>query len=295
MRIGLIGYDTSHSYVFPQRLKELAEQDARFKDLAVTHGWPGDPETAVHPESLDTFRQKIDALGIEPVESLEQLVDQCDAFLLESVNGDTHLEQAKVVLPAGKPTYIDKPFANNVDDAQAIIALARKHNTPCWSSSSLRFEPNMLAALEEAGEEVTGINVHGPAKYFPKGRGLVYYGIHPAEIVFKVMGRGLRSVQTTWHEDWEVVVGTWDDGRMATLRGDRKTIKRFGGTIYGTNVVHFKAEGDFYGALCKTLAEFLVTGETPVPLDETLEVIAFLDGAVRSREAGGERVSIELD
>lgn len=294
MRIGLIGYDTSHSYVFPQRLKTLAEQDARYRGLAVTHGWPGDPETAVHPESLETFHKNVDALGIERVDSLEQLVDLCDAFLLESVNGDTHREQAKAVLPAGKPTYIDKPFANNLDDAKAIIALAREHGTPCWSSSSLRFEPNMLAALEEAGEEITGINVHGPAKYYPKGRGLVYYGVHTAEMVFKVMGRGLQSVQTTWHEDWEVVTGTWSDGRIATLRGDRKTISRFGGTIYGTNVVHFRAEGDYYGALCASLAEFLLGGAPPVPLEETLEVIAFLDGAVRSREAGGERVAIDL-
>ena len=32
--------------------------------------------------------------------------------------------------------FIDKPFAGNLADAVEIFRLARKHNVPCWSSSS---------------------------------------------------------------------------------------------------------------------------------------------------------------
>lgn len=291
MRIGLIGYDTSHSAVFPAKLRALAEEEPRYKEVDIAVGWPGDPATAVHPEILEGTRKKIDDMGIATVDTLEELVGQCDGFLLESVNGDVHLEQAQVVLPAGKPTYIDKPFANTVEDARAIIDLARKHGTPCWSSSSLRFEPNMLAAEVQAGG-VTGIDVHGPAKYFEKGRGIVYYGIHTAEILFTCMGRGIETVRTTWHEDGEIIVGTWKDGRMATLRGDRKSIRKFGGTVYGGETVAFRADGDFYGALSRHLGDFFLDGTIPVDLDETLEVIAFLDGAVRSREQGGGVVKV---
>ncbi len=291
MNIGLIGFDTSHSVVFPKLLRERANENECYRKIEITLGWPGDPETSVHPESLEKTYAQVKELGIQTVDSLEELAERCDAFLLESVNGDTHLEQAKVVFPTGKPTFIDKPFANTLADAKAIAKLAAETGTPCWSASSLRFEPNTLAAKQAAGP-VNGVDVYGPAHYCEKGRGLVYYGIHSAEVIFTLMGSGLGTVQTTWHEDWELVVGTWKDGRVATLRGIRKNSGGFGGVVHGEKSVSFNANGDFYGALSRELAEFFVSGQPPVPLADSVEIIAFLDAAVCSKEQGGKVIEV---
>ncbi|MFH1615476.1 MAG: Gfo/Idh/MocA family oxidoreductase [Planctomycetota bacterium] len=294
MKIGVVGFDTSHAYVFPARLRELSEKNSRYKDLKFVAGWPGDPATAVHPEMLgDARKQIVDELKIKPVDDLDELIEQSDAFMIESVNGDTHLELAKKILPARKPTYIDKPFANTFDDAQAISELAEKYGTPCWSTSSLRYEPTMLEAKGKVGE-TSGIDVYGPAPYFEKGRGIVYYGVHTAEIIITVMGVGLKSVRTSnWHEDREIIVAEWNDGRMATLRGRRKPAQGFGGVIHGSECsAYFPGTGDFYGALCKNLAEFFVTKKPPVPIAETVEVIKLLDAAVRSREADGKEILV---
>ena len=75
-------------------------------------------------------------MGIKAVDNLDKLIAQCDAFMLESVNGNTHLELAKKILPAKKPTFIDKPFANTVADAKEIARIAAQYGTPCWSSSA---------------------------------------------------------------------------------------------------------------------------------------------------------------
>ena len=288
MKIGIIGFDTSHAHVFPTHLRQLAQENPRYSQLVFEAGWPGDPATAVHPEQLSVIWGGMDELDIKGIEDLDELIEQCDAFMLESVNGDTHLELAQKVIPIGKPTYIDKPFANKVGDAQQIVDLVKKHGTPCWSTSSLRYEPTMLEAKGKVGD-ISGIDVYGPAPYFDKGRGIVYYGIHTAEILITVMGTGLKSVRTShWHDDREVIVAEWSDGRMATLRGRRQPAQGFGGVIHGAEgSAFFPGTGDFYAALCQNLAEFFVTAQPPVPVEETLEVIKLLDAAVRSHEADG--------
>ncbi len=292
MQIGLIGFDTSHAVEFPKRLKALAASDAKYAGLRLDWGWVGEPGSSFRtPAQIAELQVKIEALGVKPVATLDELISRCDAFLLESVNGDTHLRQARPVFAARKPVYIDKPLAHTLADARAIARLAQESGTPCWSSSSLRFEPTMLAAKAQAGK-IAGVDVFGPAHYVDKGRGLVFYGVHTAEMIVTVMGMGLETVQTLWHEKGEVAVGRYTDGRYAILRGDRNAIKQFGGTVYGEKIVPFLGSGDYYGALCKNLADFFLGAPPPVPLAESVEVIAFLDAAVRSKEANGAPMAV---
>ena len=44
---------------------------------------------------------------------------------------------------------------------------------------------------------------------------------------------------------------------------------------------------DGYGPLLKQIVMFFQTGKPPVAPEETLEIIAFMDAAQRSKEAGG--------
>ena len=46
-----------------------------------------------------------------------------DAVLIESVDARQHLEQAKIVIAAGKPMFIDKPVASTLEDARMIVAI----------------------------------------------------------------------------------------------------------------------------------------------------------------------------
>ena len=62
-----------------------------------------------------------------------------DAVLLESVDGRVHLEQARQVIAAHKPLFIDKPLASTLEDAREIARLAKAAGVPWFSSSSLRF------------------------------------------------------------------------------------------------------------------------------------------------------------
>lgn len=294
VKVGIVGYDTSHSHVFPLYIRDHhAPEHPEFKDIEFAYGWPGDPATSVHPDNVQETFAKVRELGMQECATIEELVEKSDVIFLESVNGWVHREQAEKILPAGKPTYIDKPFANTYEDAVAMVELARRHQTPCWHSSSLRFEPVMCAAIQEAGEGLFEADVYGPTPEYEKGRGVFYYGIHTAEMLSRVMGRGLETVRTTAWEKGEMIVCRWADGRMGTFRG-RRDIYAFGGTVQTPKgAVPFQAKGGFYEAFTLELGRFCLSGEPYVPLEDTLEVIALLEAAERSKEAGGEEVRLD--
>lgn len=58
-------------------------------------------------------------------------VGDCDG------GGGDHLKLARPFIKQGIPTFVDKPFASNLKDAKAIVALARKHRCPIYNSSIL--------------------------------------------------------------------------------------------------------------------------------------------------------------
>src|SRR5258706_13274572 len=82
------------------------------------------------------FTEQLRGMGIEIVDSIPRLLEKVDVVLLESVDGRIHLREAIPVFKAGKPLFIDKPVAGSLADAIVIYDLAKKHNVPCFSSSS---------------------------------------------------------------------------------------------------------------------------------------------------------------
>ena len=71
-------------------------------------------------------RRSSQGQGVEIVDSIPALLEKVDVVLLESVDGRTHLEQARPVFEAGKPVFIDKPLAGSLADAIAIAELAQE-------------------------------------------------------------------------------------------------------------------------------------------------------------------------
>ena len=103
-----------------------------------------------------TTTESVRAAGVEIVDSIPRLLEKVDVVFIESVDGRIHLQEAIPVILAGKPLFIDKPAAGTLADAVAIYELAKKHNVPCFSSSSLRFTPGIaeLSSKPELGRIV---------------------------------------------------------------------------------------------------------------------------------------------
>ena len=290
IRLGMIGLDTSHVIAFTRYLNDPKNKTG----CRVVAGFPGgSPDFKASATRVDKFtRQLREQFGLEIVDSIEDLCGKVDGILLESVDGRPHLEQARVVIEAGKPLFIDKPMADDLADVIEIFRLAKENKVPCWSSSSARFGEGIAGARnnEELGEIVSS-DVFGSSSWAEHHPDLYLYGIHAVEPLFAVMGTGCESVRRIKSERVDMVVGVWKGGRIGTFRDLRGGKTEFKTIIYGKKgMATGKSSG--YAPLLKQIVAFFKTGDPPVPPEETIEIFAFMSAADESKAQGGAAVSI---
>lgn len=283
LKVGIIGLDTSHVVAFTKIIN--GGDKGPLKNVRVVAAYPGgSPDLAISADRLEGFTNTLrDQYKVEIVDTIDELIKKVDAILLESVDGRVHLEQARPVLESGKPVFIDKPVAASLADTIEIFSLAKKHNCPCFTSSSLRFSEKLrgLSRNPEIGK-LLQCDTSGPVKPLKGHPELFFYGIHGIEMLFTVMGSGCESV--TWKDG--VVRGVWDDGRIGTFR-DGKYHARVRGSK-GTA----ESGGGNYQSLVGEICKFFRTGKAPVPADETINLVAFMVAAEASKKTGGEAVTI---
>jgi len=293
IRVGIIGMD-AHALPWsqiingPKATGELAE-------MRIVAGYPGGSPDL--PASMDILHNSVEPcrkLGVEIVDSIDKLLPKVDAVLLLSIDGRTHLAQAKPVFAAKKPVFIDKPIANTLADAMTIYRLAKEHNVPCFTSSCLRMAPATVAVRSNpAVGGVRGCDAFSPAAAMPFHPDLFYYGIHGIETLFGIMGPGCQSVTRVHAENYDVVVGLWEGGRIGTFRGTREGSHGYGATVFGKKGVASVGKFEGYEPLIVQIVRFFKTGKAPVSPEESLEVIAFMEAANESKRLGGCPVTIE--
>lgn len=294
IRIGIIGTDTSHVPAFTAMLNSAPDAKDHIDGARVVAAFKGgskDIESSI--SRVDEYASEIRAKwGVEIVPDIATLLGKVDAVLLSSVDGRTHLEQARPVIAAHKPLFIDKPLASTLEDAREIARLAKAAGVPWFSSSSLRFG-EIAAAMKFP--DVTGAMTFGPGPFEPHhALELSWYAIHPIELLYTIMGPGCETVSRTSGENADVVVGRWKDGRVGTVRALRP-YGDYGAVVFRPSaIVESKPQGaGSYRPLVVEIVKFFETGVAPVSNAETLEIFAFMDAAQKSKQQGGAAVNLE--
>ncbi len=290
-RIGIIGLDTSHVTAFTSFINDPSKSHG----CKVVAGYPGgSPDVTASASRVEKFTQTLrDKHGVEIVGSIEELCQKVDGILLESVDGRPHLAQARPVIAAKKPLFIDKPMAGNLADVIEIFRLAEQNNVPCWSSSSLRYSPAIVEMKEkDTAGQVLGCDVFSPCDLEEHHPDLYWYGVHGVEMLFAVMGTGCETVQRVQTKDCDFVVGLWKDGRIGTYRGLRTPKSSYGVTIVGSQAIIQSGKYGGYEPLVDEIIKFFKTGQVPVPKAETIEIFAFMSAADESKAKGGAAVSV---
>ena len=288
-RIGIIGLDTSHSEVFTRLINEGEFKGPYRVVAAYPHGSKDIPEAL---EMKPGIIAAVKAMGVEIVDSIEELLKRVDVVLLESIDGRPHLEQALPVLKAGKRMFIDKPLAADLADAKRLFEASRQYNSPIFTSSALRFDPSVQRVAKGAIGRVTGADVYSPAVIEPHHMDLAWYGIHGVEMLFTVMGPGCKEVRRVYEQGTDLVVGVWDDGRIGTVRGIREGASNIAGTAFGETGIAALGPFASYNPLVEEILSFFETGVVPVTEQETLEIFRFMHAADISRRRKGKRVAI---
>lgn len=292
-RVGIIGLDTSHSVAFTKALND-PEGDPDLAGFPVVAAYPkGSLEIESSYSRIPDYTEQMKEMGVSIVDSIEELLDRVDVVMLETNDGNRHLEQALPVFEAGKPLFIDKPIAGSLADAIAIFEASERYEVPTFCSSSLRYAENARAIRNgEAIGPVTGADTYSPASLEESHPDLFWYGIHGVEMLFTVMNTGCESVVRVHSDDTDVVVGSWEDGRIGTFRGRRSGKHSYGGRAFGEEGEARIGPYEGYRPLLVEIVEFFRTGRPPVSREETLEIYAFMEAADESKRRGGKSVSL---
>jgi hypothetical protein len=295
--IGIIGLDTSHSISFAAMFNG-SEAKPEFGNYHVTVAYPWGSKTIEEGYSrVPGFVEKAKELGIKIADSIEELLSQVDYVLLETQDGNVHIEQALAVFKAGKPVFIDKPMAANLSDVCLIYELGKRYNVPVFTTSSLRYTEPLLEISDGKKGKVLGSDCFGPCQEEPSHASLFWYGIHGVEMLFTIMGTGCQSVTRTHTWETDIVTGIWNDKRVGTYRGMRigtGPYYHFGGFAYcekeAVPLDNYKGYG-FY-ELTKELVKFFETGIVPVTAETTIEIYAFMEASNQSIINSGRPVRI---
>jgi predicted dehydrogenase len=290
IKVGIIGLDTSHVVAFTKELN-AENPPPELANCRVVAAYPkGSPDIEASTKRVPEYIQAVKKLGVEIVDSIDELVKRVDCVLLETNDGRPHLEQALPCLKAGKPTFIDKPIAASLADAIAIFAAAKKYDCPIFSSSSLRFGKQTHAVRSGSIGAVSRAETTSPANLEKTHPDLFWYGIHGVEALFTVMGTGCETATRRTTADGKIeVVGEWVGGRIGTYRED----KGYTGKAIGEKGEAPIGEYNGYRPLVVEIVNFFRTRQPPVSEGETLEIYAFMEAADESKRRGAEPIELE--
>jgi predicted dehydrogenase len=253
----------------------------------------GSPDVESSATRVDGFtRQLQEKWGVKIVPTIEELCQQVDAVLLESVDGRPHLEQARPVIKARKPLFIDKPLAGSLRDAVEIYRLAKEGNVPVFSSSSYRYYDSLVALKKTNVGEIRGVISYGPSHLEKHHPDLFWYGVHPTEALFAMLGAGCETVTRASTPEVDVVTGTWSGNRVGTLYGLRTKATPHKVIVFGSKAVAEQTGGGTYAPLVREIMKFFQTGVPPIAPEETIELFAFMEAADESKRQGGQPVKI---
>ena len=296
IKVGLVDFDTSHVVQFTRRMNHLDIEEAQWVYGAqVVAGCPG--ESRHSPERIPEYTQQLKNYGIKIVDRPEDLLGKIDAVCLEANEGGVHLDRARMFIEAGLPCFIDKPFEVDIQRAREIVRLAEKKKVPILSASSLRFAPEVRQAAQDASiGKLLGANAYSPASEHPVNPGLFNYGIHGVETLYAFMKEGCQKVSCAYTSGAEVVTGIWKEDRIGVYRGIRHGASGYGFTLWGEKAIKQGLVGlDFiYHELVKEIVQMFETGVAPIDPRVTLEIVAFILAAIKSRQNAGTWVNIQV-
>lgn len=296
LKVGLIGLDTSHVPAFTRILN----------DTSLEHHVPGARVVAGYPGAVDDFEPSYsrvekftseirDDFNVEILDSPRDVADRVDLVFITSVDGRTHRRFMEEVAPAGKPVFLDKPLACSLEDAARIFAIASEHNIAVMGCSNHRYADPLQHALALPGR-IEAAATFGPMAVHDQVPGFYWYGVHQIEMVVAALGPGAATVQVDTSENHDVATIQWNDGRVAIVHGQRDIHKGFGITLHradGAQMIDTtKTDRPRYAAMLERIIDKLPRGESDIPPEQSLTIMAIIDAANESRASGGKTIPV---
>ncbi len=169
MKIGIIGCQSKHAEFFGSLFGKDEFADCRVKCIL-----PCD-----EPQRLAYVRSLIGP--VPAAASAAELIAGCDAVLVCTRLADTHAGYVKACLAAGKPVFVDKPFAADGAQAREMLALAVNRDTVLCGGSTFCFVAANAALRDTLCQSQTILIRYYADPDSPFG-GYSFYGSHLCDL-----------------------------------------------------------------------------------------------------------------
>ncbi len=276
MKLGFIDYylDEWHANNYPQWISEASNGD-----MEVAYAWA----LADSPKGGLTTAEWCKKFGVEQCATMEELIEKSDGLIVLSPdNCELHEQLCQLPLRSGKPCYVDKTFAPDKASAQRIFAIAEASQTPCWSTSALRFAQEYSTVDRK---NILAINSWGPNDF-------EIYAIHQLEPLIMLMQGSVRRVMALKTSAWYLMTLEFADGRCASVSGYENGSPFMMNISGKTECSVVEVKSDFFHEFIVGLVEFFRTKNVPVPHKETVEIMAVREAGQKALLHPGQWIEI---
>lgn len=287
--IGMIGADSTHTEAWA-RLVNLPDGPLHGQ-AQVVKLWGEDSAQA---------QAKAEACQIPHVVATPaQAIQDVDLVMVVNRYGDDHAAPARLAIEAGIPTFVDKPFANDMEDVRMLVSLAAERDVPLMSCSAVRYAVEVLALQEQLPRfgALNSVLVSGAAAGDmpnPRAKHPFFYGIHPVELLHTLLGGGAQAVTTQRTDRCDIGLVSYADGRQGIINLLHATPGLYHAAVFGESGWGEVTIKDWRSFYVETLAQVIqmASGTAPYPIQWAVEVMAILAALVQSAEEGGRIVEL---
>ena len=215
------------------------------KHARVYHALPGSALSGVYDRDSDRAREVAARYGCAAFGSPDELLAACEAVSI-AVPTVEHREAAERTAAAGRHALVEKPMAVTVEEADAMVAAARRAGVALQVGQVERFNPALLAARPHV-RRPKFVEAHRLAVFQPRSLDVdVVFDlmIHDLDAVLDVVGAPPCSVSAvgvsvlSGSEDIANARIEFEDGCVANLTASRvsqdrlRRIRFFQGDAY---------------------------------------------------------------
>ena len=171
--------------------------------------------------------------NIARFDDVEKLIDACDALDIVAPT-TSHFELCEKAIKKGKHVFVEKPLANTMEEAKALVKLAKEANIKFQVGHVERFNPAFLALKDQVLQPMF-IEVHRLAQFNPRGTDvsvILDLMIHDIDIILSLVkgnvnyisANGVAVMSDT--PDIANVRIEFDNGCVANLTSSRISMKK---------------------------------------------------------------------
>lgn len=200
------------------------------------NNWKEIPEVEVagfYDPSDEMSKFVEDTYGIRRFRDPEALMDACDAADIVAPT-TSHYALCKMAILKSRHVFVEKPLANDMDEAREIVKLVHEANIKFQVGHVERFNPALLAAKEYPLHPMF-IEVHRLAQFNPRGTDvsvILDLMIHDIDIILSLVKSNVKNILANGVQvlsdtpDIASVRMEFDNGCVVNLTSSRISMKK---------------------------------------------------------------------